>query len=196
MTGSNLRGLTGSNLRGLTGSNLRGLTGSNLRGAAAVAFAVGPVESLDTTDDGFVTLTILGQHFKAEIDSAAAFSRGDYVAAATDADGDLLMLHSAGSEYRAGVSPVALRGNVTAVDSARAEVTVGGLTVDYAAYLTVDPSYAPKIGDIVDANGTQPLPHGSLQVGAFSDAALVSGHAIESIGVSQTSGENYEADRD
>jgi len=188
-SGSGTLGQTGSNLRGQTGSNLRGQTGSNLRGASGAAFdsiAIGPVESITTTDGASVTITVLGQPYRTTPDVADSVAESEYVAVAGDADGNLSLIYPVGSSYVPGVSPVVVRGAVTAVDASRAIVRVGGVAIDYSSHLVSDPSYAPEIGQSLEANGTQPLLGGSVLIGA-SDDAVVNMQTVESIHVVEQS---------
>jgi hypothetical protein len=90
-----------------------------------------------------------------------------------------------GSQYVAGVSDVAIKGQVTSVDYRLASAGVGAASIDYSAQLSVDPELAPILGDSIEALGTQPLAHGKVIVGVQSDDALIVQTPIDVSALSQ-----------
>jgi hypothetical protein len=173
-TGSNGRaisiddvlGQTGSNGRGQTGSNGRGQTGSN--GRTVTSAAMGVVERVGGSGQSN-TVVVLGQEYTLD---AVTVGVGDYVLITLDQTETTLQKIS--QPYVAGVSPVLLVGLVSGVDSQTANLTVGGVSVDYTSQLTLDPGLSPTAGAIYATVGIQPSPGGAILAGLQYDGATVS----------------------
>jgi hypothetical protein len=138
-------------------------------------------------------LTVLGQIFTSNAETFADVGLGDYVAVASSGDQVTSLIYSVGSAYVPGVSLVTVRGVVGTVDAARATATVGDVVVDYSAQLAIAPDYIPQIGEMFEATGTQPLPHGAVLVGT-ADGALVTQLGIRSFTNEASSGASGELD--
>jgi hypothetical protein len=181
MTGSNARGMTGSNARGMTGSNARGMTGSNARASSAgigsgfgtgfSVAAMGALESIAIEKD-LAHLTVAGQVFDLPSNDASLFSVGDYIVAG-GATGAMAIVYHTGIPYIAGVSTVRVKACVDSVNQALGSLTVGGLTVDYAAQLALNPGLAPSHGDVVEVSGVQPTAGGTLLVSSAGGGLAV-----------------------
>ena len=133
--------------------------------AAFDSAAMGPVEQIQSGPDGSA-LTVLGQVYHTTGETAGSVQVGDYVIAAGDAAGNLGVLYPLNTSYVAGASPVSVVGVVSSADASVAAFTVGGVVVDYSAYLASDPTYEPSAGSLVQARGTQPAIGGQLLVGS------------------------------
>ena len=145
-------------IRGIHGGDRRiaGIHGGDRR--IFESAAMGPVESLEIIHEGY-RLTILGQTFITNSTSIPV-AEGDYVLAAGSGESlDLLM--PIGMPYVAGASQVLVRGTVNSIKSFTAELTVGDLAIDYSAHLSIDASFSPKVGAVVEFMGVQPLPGGN-----------------------------------
>ena len=128
---------------------------------------MGPIESLEVIDDGY-RLTILGQTFVANVMSETV-SEGDYVLAA-GSDGSLDILMPIGMAYVAGASPVLVRGTVNTVESSIAKLTIGELSIDYSAQLSVNATFSPELGESIEFKGIQPMPGGYAMLNFHSDS--------------------------
>jgi hypothetical protein len=122
---------------------------------------MGPIESLSSTEDTSVVV-VLGQTFEVAADSSVAV--GDYVVAAQDPELDAIV-YAVGAPYVAGVSPVRVKADVTAVDSMLGTLALGPTAVDYTPILSVEPTFAPEAGDTLTVSGIQALPRGMVIAG-------------------------------
>jgi hypothetical protein len=168
MNGSNALGMHGSNGRGMHGSNIRGrILGRQGAAGFGAAFSVAAMGTLDsvTVEKGVARLVVAGQVFTILAGEAASLSIGDYVVAGAN-NGALAVVYHTGMPYAAGLSSVRVKAPVAAVDLRAGTLTVGALTVDYAAQLSVNPTLAPSVGDVVEVTGIQPLARGALIVGS------------------------------
>jgi hypothetical protein len=176
MSGSNGRGMSGSNGRGMSGSNGRGMSGSNGRsagfGAGFELAAMGAVDKIAHNVSG-TTIAVAGQEFKVSADRASEFAVGDYVVAGTIGAGVGAFIYHVGSPYLPGVSSVRIKGTVGSVGVARAELTIGSMTINYAQQLSADPAFWPIVGDVVDVVGVQPAFGASLFVDSSGNGISV-----------------------
>jgi hypothetical protein len=176
ITGSNARGITGSNARGITGSNARGITGSNSRfGTGFSVAAMGVLEAI-SAEKGSARLVVAGQVFGVPSGEAESFSVGDYLVAGA-APGAMAVVYHAGVPYVAGLSAVRVKASVGTVDPTTGRLTVGALTVDYTAQLSLDPALAPAAGDVVEVSGIQPVGAGALIVSSSGGGLTVASAA-------------------
>jgi len=162
------RGIHGGDrrTRGIHGGDrsTRGVNGGENR--IFDSAAMGPIESLEVIDDGY-RLTVLGQTFLTNVMSETV-SEGDYVLAA-GSDGSLDILMPIGMAYVAGASPVLIRGTVDTVKSSTASLTIGELSINYSAQLSVDGEFLPESGEAIEFKGIQPLPGGYAMLNFHSD---------------------------
>jgi hypothetical protein len=116
---------------------------------------------------------VLGQQFETSLDDASALTVGDYVLAGVIEETTTIAL--LGEIYIPGVSPVLLKGAISATNRAIATVAVGGALLDYSAVLSYQPDLAPAVGVGVEAQGVQPQPGSVLVLGAtpLSEFTLV-----------------------
>jgi hypothetical protein len=171
--------MNGSNALGMHGSNSRGrVFGRQSAAGFGSAFSVAAMGTLDAVslEKGVARLVVAGQVFGVLAGDAASFSVGDYVVAGTNA-GALAVVYHAGVPYVAGASSVRVKAPVVAVNLATGTLTVGGLTVNYAAQLSSNPALAPSVGDVVEVTGVQPLAGGALIVGSSSGGLTMSSAA-------------------
>jgi hypothetical protein len=146
---------------GIGASTLGAATsGQSIFGAAAI----GPIDAISKGANG-TELTVLGQQFKAASGELSGYRVGQYVLAAADRKGQLSVLLSLDDNYVPGSSTVWLKGSVTSVSPAIGKFAVGGVSLDYSAYLSTDPEFSVQVGDTVEAYGIQPQPGGSVLLG-------------------------------
>jgi hypothetical protein len=138
--------------------------------------AVGPLEWV-LLDGTSAKISVLGQVFSTTPEVAGSLAVGDYVLAAGNGD-ELAQVFETGQTYVPGVSPVELRGAVGSVDPSRGTMSVGAVTVDYAAYLVSEPQFQPQVDQLVEINGLQPAGGGSL-LAYSSDHAVVGEYQIK-----------------
>jgi hypothetical protein len=181
MTGSNLAGMTGSNLAGMTGSNLAGMTGSNLArcGRTSARFAdgfavaaMGSVDAVSSSQEG-TRIVVAGQSFGISSSDVDLFHIGDYVVAASPRVDSPAVVYHVGVPYVAGVSPVRVKGAVTAVDSGKGALSISNLTLDYTPQLAAAPLLQPQIGDTVQAVGVQPAAEGIMVLGTCASGLVL-----------------------
>jgi hypothetical protein len=126
--------------------------------------ALGPVESLSTTDEGLSQLVVLGQSFVSSlprIDVAV----GDYVFAGS-VDGEQLdVLVPVGEEYLLGVSDVQVIGAVDTVDASTAHFSIGDAVFDYSYFLSDIPDLTLNSGDFIQVAGNETTRGGSILLG-------------------------------
>jgi hypothetical protein len=158
---------------------VRGINGAGAPDASDLeqysSVAVGPVEWI-LFDGTNAKIGVLGQSFATTSDVARSVAVGDYVIAAGN-EGDLAAVYQTGQTYRAGVSPVTLRGAVSSVDLSRGTMSVGALTIDYASYLVSEPQFQPQVDQLVEVDGLQPV-GGSSLLAVPSDHAVVSEYQV------------------
>jgi hypothetical protein len=197
MSGSNLAGMSGSNLAGMSGSNVAGAGGNNGRGTSRsnghgmsgnsnkpaynrgtadfgegfVAAAMGMLNAISRTG-GAATIDVAGQSFTIAADQLSAFTVGDYVVAGMQPGATAIVYH-VGLPYVPGVSPVRVRGAVDSTDATTGKLSIGALTVDYNRQLSAEPTFLPKIGDVISALGVQPLSGSPLLVDSSGDGISI-----------------------
>ena len=159
-----------SGMRGIDGSNGRGIDGSNgrevLASVGSVAYesaALGPVESIQASQDGSTVITVLGQSFTSP--DGVAVALGDYVVAASANGDELDVLIPVGEAYVAGASEVWAVGMISNVSASTGMMTIGTATVDYTTLLSEAPSYAPESGTLTEIAGVQPVFGGPVLMG-------------------------------
>jgi hypothetical protein len=79
--------------------------------------------------------------------------------------GSAALVYHVGSPYVPGLSVVRLRGAVQSVDAATGRLSVGALVVDHTYQLSVEPTFAPSVGETIEVRGIQPAPKGVLIAG-------------------------------
>jgi hypothetical protein len=198
MSGSNVAGMSGSNVAGMSGSNVAGARGSNGRGTSRsnghgksgssnkpaynrttahfgegfVAAAMGMLNAISRTG-GAATIDVAGQSFTIAADQLSAFAVGDYVVAGIVQPGAIAIVYHVGLPYVPGVSPVRVRGAVDSTDATTGKLSIGALTVDYNRQLSAEPTFLPKIGDVISALGVQPLSGSPLLVDSSGDGISI-----------------------
>jgi hypothetical protein len=157
------RGYNGSGAaRGYNGSGAaRGYNGSGAAraynaadctfGAGFSVAVMGPIESISTAGDTSL-VTVLGQAFEVYADGSLGV--GDYVVAAQDPELGAIV-YPVGAPYVPGVSAVKVKAEITRVDSALGTLAVGTTAVDYTPILSIDPTFAPSVGDVFEGSGIQ-----------------------------------------
>jgi hypothetical protein len=188
-SGSNLDGFSGSNLDGFSGSNLDGFSGSNAlsqrssgsqcaRNADAtfaegfVVAAMGAIDGIASNQEG-AQIVVAGQGFGISVGDVALFQVGDYVVAASPTPETPAIVYHVGLPYVPGVSPVRVKGPVTAVDSAKGALAIASLTLDYTPQLVTAPSLEPQVGDMAQAVGVQPASQGALVLSTCASGLLL-----------------------
>ena len=184
LSGSNVAGLSGSNVAGLDRSNVRGLSGSNLQrsrgnngrglsggtasptrfGDGFVLAAMGRLDAVSNKGSA-ATFEVAGQSFSVSAEQASNFAVGDYVVAGAVRSDTAALVYHVGSPYVPGLSLVRLRGAIQSVDMATGQLAVGALVVDHTYQLSVEPTFAPAVGDTIEVRGIQPAPRGVLIAG-------------------------------
>ena len=130
--------------------------GDGVQGVAQQVFdaiAMGPVDRITSQASG-VEISVLGQTFLTPA-SDSALAVGDYVVAA-GRSGKLSLLLRIGSSYVPGASPIAARGQITAVNFSVASLSIGDLSLDYSPALSSNSGFSPGVGQFIQFTGTQP----------------------------------------
>jgi hypothetical protein len=167
-----VQGLSGSGVQRRAGNNGRGLGSSGAMAASRSArptrfgdgFALAAMGRLDAVSNktGVATFEVAGQSFSVAAEQASEFAVGDYVVAGAVRSGAAALVYHVGAPYVPGVSAVRLRGAVQSVEMATGRLAVGALVVDHTYQLSIEPTFAPSVGDTIELQGVQPAPRGVL----------------------------------
>ncbi|HEX9878031.1 MAG TPA: hypothetical protein VGC50_15395 [Gammaproteobacteria bacterium] len=170
---SALHGIHGGDhsLNGIHGgdSALHGIHGGDRQ--IFQSLAIGPIESI-TLGGNQIEITVLGQTFLAD-SLAETPSVGDYVIAAGSSSG-LDVLLDLGTQYVPGASQVAVRGEISSLDSSVGQLSVGSLALDYSPALSSTSTFSPRIGQIVEFVGIQPTLRG-IAISSYSSLQGIHG---------------------
>jgi hypothetical protein len=125
----------------------------------------GPIEKVDAA---LGTVTIFGRDISTDHASDIAPGEIINVYGTLQKDGTISSaVVEPTSLYGSGGDPVYLKGFVSDVDAARAQIKIGGTTVDYTQELAGAEFSAPAVGQVIEVQATQPLVKGVLLASAM-----------------------------
>jgi len=143
----------------------------------------GPVEKVDAA---LGTVTIFGRAIST--DKAAEVAPGEVinVYGTLQEDGSISSaVVEPTSLYGSGGDPVYLKGLVSDVDAARAQVKIGDTAVDYTQELAGAEFNPPAVGQVIEVQATQPLVKGVLLASAMGanvvSKFLIPGRAVSAL---------------
>jgi hypothetical protein len=133
---------------------------------------MGAVDKIVSDQKG-ASIVVAGQAFAVSAADVDLFQVGDYVVAGSVASGTSTVAYHVGVPYVPGVSPVRVKGAVTAIDLTKGTLSIGTLSLDYTPQLATAPMLEPQVGDAARAVGVQPAQQGPMLLSTCASGLLL-----------------------
>ena len=160
---------------------------------------LGPVQSVDVAHH---ILRVDGQSIAYNAGTAVSYensivSRGAMAAIASVQTGDLVAVFGKlgrpaatirflNAQYVPGAMNLIVRGHITSLDTSIGQAKINGLTVDYTPAMSSPSFKSPRLGEIVQVSGIQPVLDGVLlaeTIQSGSDAVSIIGSGAQSMSI-------------